>query len=103
MTFEHLPHDYSDEPRLPRPAPHDLELAAPGCAGTHPFVPGKFCQDHAARYLPLLPFLLALWVPGGLQVWCAEGWRNGCLARCCAATRSIPGVMTPFIRRNQTS
>ncbi len=54
-----------------------MELAEDRIAWTNPFIPGKFFQNDACKYMPFLPFLLALWLPGGLQVWGIEGWGDG--------------------------
>ncbi len=54
-TFEYLPRDYSHEPRLPRAAPHYSELASFDFVGTYPSLPGKLCQDPAARSCRFYP------------------------------------------------
>jgi hypothetical protein len=75
MTPEHLPGDYSSEPRLcdlPRTVWNWPRLALLALI--------RLYQMTFSRALPLLPILFALWLSGGLQVRRVEGRNQGGLA-----------------------
>jgi hypothetical protein len=60
-----------------------VEFTQVSTFGSDPALPGSDLTFSTVQHLPILSVLLALWVPGNLQVWRNQGYADGYLA--CAA------------------
>ena len=58
-----------------------MEPAQVSTAGAHPPLPGRDLTFFTVQHLPILSQLLALWLPGDLQIWSVQGNFHGHLAR----------------------
>ena len=80
---EHVHLDESEshpEPRLRDIAGNFLEPATYTIIGADPTLPADLLAHTSAQYLPVLPDLLSLWLPGNLQIRRNKRQLNGSLA-----------------------
>ena len=81
MNPEFHLHDYSNEPRL-RDMPRTIwNWPRIVLAGVDPFLSNDDLKRTPVKHVQVLSILFALWIPGCVQAWCAQGFGHGGMAR----------------------